>query len=187
MGATLFNRSTGEVLVLAKSWTPLERSRHINELEIMAIHQSLTHFEDVIGDYPVRIYIDNDAARLALTKGHSKSYHINLRLIESLPILRSKRVEMERIASALNPADEPSRNLEVSLQKVSDWTINSDITISSRTPNCVANNLAEVVQLPVQRPSAFQHKASERPVHVPHLSLSRIFDLRLTHHSHIPR
>jgi hypothetical protein len=161
-GAILIDRLTGEVRSFGGSWTPLMKARHINELELMAVTLALEHFGPDLSPASVSVYIDNEAARCSLIKGSSRSYHLNQRLLETLPSARLILESATRIASADNPSDEPSRGLSINLNKVKQWMGNA---ISSKVPTASPMS-GKVAYFPELR-LVSEHSALLSNMHVP--------------------
>jgi hypothetical protein len=99
----------GDVLTSGGSWSALEASRTINELEALALECGLKRYADVLHDKDLDIWIDNTSVLYAVEKGYSPSFHLNTRVRAVLDQIGRRKFNIGYIASASNPADEPSR------------------------------------------------------------------------------
>ena len=91
-------------------WSPLEKSLHINILEIRAVRYSLLQLN--LSHLPIHLFIDNAPAQCAINKLSCKSLNL-LREIKFLLVLlkeRSLKIKAFRISTLLNSkADALSR------------------------------------------------------------------------------
>lgn len=118
----------GGVLVAGKHtktfravWADEEKALPINVLEAIATNRACQNFVNDIRGKDVQVVIDNAAERFCLQKGESKSFDLNAQIMS---LLKSLKVcptwSVIAIASAKNPADEPSRGLPIDQRKVKE-------------------------------------------------------------------
>jgi hypothetical protein len=112
---------TGQIKCFGGKWNSMESSRSINELQTMAVERAYEHYGHLFEGAQVHLYLDNEAARIGLTKGRSKSYMLNHKVFRSLPLIRRVTSSIFRVCSACNCSDEPSRQLEIDLNKTRVW------------------------------------------------------------------
>ena len=106
---------TGDVHIVAGSWSARDRSRSINEREAMAVANALDAFkQDLVGVF-FNLHIDNSSILHGVRKGYSAVYNINERIKEVHNILRDITCKFTvcYVPSAMNLADDPSRRPHV--------------------------------------------------------------------------
>eukprot|EP00392_Amoebophrya_sp_AT5.2_P018980 g19652.t1 len=110
LGAVLFDGETA----VAGSWWSADRhgDRTIEYFEMEAVVVALKNFADRIRGRRVLIFIDNESAQGAVTKGHSTDNCVAdlIHEIWSTALALGLDIWFERVISALNVADGPSRD-----------------------------------------------------------------------------
>ena len=115
-GAVAYNATSGALLTDNGRWRDATRL-HINVKEILAVRNAVAAFKNAVGDSPVLLFTDNLAARATIRRGFGKSFALNVAL-RRLHDARLTWTDVKYIASAANPADEPSRGVSVSAAKL---------------------------------------------------------------------
>jgi hypothetical protein len=114
-GAILVNNATKQVWSSGGKWKECARL-HINQKEVLAVRNGLAAFQDQLQGQQVHLFIDNIAARATLRRGYGKSFGLNLalrRVLQRSTVMNIQWSDITYVASALNPADGPSRGLPV--------------------------------------------------------------------------
>eukprot|EP00760_Papus_ankaliazontas_P013803 PhM_4_TR15898/c2_g3_i3/m.71908 len=136
----------GTVRQVGERWTPLEAARSINEREVMAVTNALAYFPDVSRN-GFRLHIDNTAAMWSIASGRSRGFFLNERVKELEEQVRKHAANftVRYIASAANPADEPSRGAQLSslpggVNGAKNKNKNVIKILAHFNPNCKINN-----------------------------------------------
>ena len=136
-GAVLIDRNSGRVYHFGRRWSGLYAARHINELEVMAVHLSIEHFADILQGAQIAVYVDNESARLCMSTGHSRGFFLNRRVYEAGLYVRNLPMLIHRVTTGDNPSDEPSRDIPPSPEKIRRWAVSIGLG-DLFEPNCVA-------------------------------------------------
>jgi hypothetical protein len=107
---------TGELSVVGERWTPEEAARDISVLELDAVRRALLAFSvplSCVGALSLRV--DNTSVLAALRRGGARAEALNAAVLGVADDLRlqPKIVDVDYVRSAENPADFPSRGLEL--------------------------------------------------------------------------
>lgn len=106
-----------EISVMAKR---TYKQRHINELEAEAVFDVVAHCRE---NTKLRLSVDSKVVLYGILNSYSRSRNINdwMERIKRLAFSKNIILQPQYIATSLNPADEPSRNMIVSASKTKDW------------------------------------------------------------------
>ncbi|KAJ9470058.1 Retrovirus-related Pol polyprotein from transposon opus [Diplonema papillatum] len=111
-GGVIVDGQTMELSILGDSWSPVERSLHINELEALALMKVTRALPFGVKGRSVHLVVDNTTVKGVARKGAClKSPVLNEAVVSSLEHLRALEcpVSMRWVRSEDNPADMPSR------------------------------------------------------------------------------
>lgn len=134
-GAFLFSRNSGEYWSFGGEFTPEENCHPIVELEARALMLALQRFSPKLSSSTVDIYLDNTTVAHCLKKRRSNAFHLSKILAQVSPLLQSLKVyTIQYVPSGCNPADAPSRGMEIPHPVISQF-LSTVHTPSPVSPN----------------------------------------------------
>ncbi len=124
----------GQVHGFGASWGPQDAGKHINILEAIAVQKSVDVFERFLQGTNLRLAIDNRAAAAGVDGRPAKSLELAIECEKAAASVSRVTASWSVcwIASAFNPADEPSRDLPTDPAKALHAVVHGVPLFSSR-------------------------------------------------------